>query len=237
MKNKGKYFICMAINWTNWLLTMLMCIVLELLWKNSGSGSLEKYGMIVFGGNLLFAVFWLLRDFIRLSWFFQIFYFGGYIVAEIFMFMPEGIPFSTGIEANIMQKIILTILCIGIFASKIYTMSHKKAKYKEEPILERTNRRVESTERIDSGRATRKSTEQSSYEDVYSANLVKKQQQQAIYEINKKYKEGSAAIVKANNEVGAVMFSNKTNTELAQLRKQLEKEAELRGVKGKVSIY
>jgi hypothetical protein len=33
------------------------------------------------------------------------------------------------------------------------------------------------------------------------------------------------------------MFSDRTNQEIAKLRKELEKEAELKGVKGKVSIY
>jgi hypothetical protein len=64
-----------------------------------------------------------------------------------------------------------------------------------------------------------------------------KEQQQAIYDINRKYKDGCAAIVKANGENGAFMFSDRTNQEIAKLRKELEKEAELKGVKGKVSIY
>ncbi len=59
----------------------------------------------------------------------------------------------------------------------------------------------------------------------------------AIYDINKRYKEGCTAIVKRNGEIGAFMFSDKTNYEISQLRKSLEREAELRGVKGKVSIY
>ena len=62
-------------------------------------------------------------------------------------------------------------------------------------------------------------------------------QQKAIFEINQRYKDGCAAIVKANNEVGAFTFSQKTQNEIAKLRKELEREAELRGVKGKVSIY
>ncbi len=59
----------------------------------------------------------------------------------------------------------------------------------------------------------------------------------AIYDINKRYKDGCTAIVRRNGEIGAFMFSDKTNYEIAQLRKSLEREAELRGVKGKVSIY
>lgn len=59
----------------------------------------------------------------------------------------------------------------------------------------------------------------------------------AIYDINKRYKDGCTAIVKRNGEIGAFMFSDKTNYEISQLRKSLEREAELRGVKGKVSIY
>lgn len=62
-------------------------------------------------------------------------------------------------------------------------------------------------------------------------------QKQAINEINQKYRKGCAAIVNANNENGAWMFSDKTNREIAQLRKNLEKEAVLKGVQGKVSIY
>lgn len=64
-----------------------------------------------------------------------------------------------------------------------------------------------------------------------------KEQQQAIYDINRRYREGSAAIVNANGENGAFMFLDRTNQEIAKLRKELEKEAELKGVKGKVSIY
>lgn len=64
-----------------------------------------------------------------------------------------------------------------------------------------------------------------------------KEQQQAIYDINRRYREGSAAIVNANGENGAFMFSDRTNQEIAKLRKELEKEAVLKGVKGKVSIY
>lgn len=62
-------------------------------------------------------------------------------------------------------------------------------------------------------------------------------QKQAINEINQKYRKGCEAIVNANNENGAWMFSDKTNREIAQLRKNLEKEAALKGVQGKVSIY
>lgn len=62
-------------------------------------------------------------------------------------------------------------------------------------------------------------------------------QNQAIADINRKYKEESAKIVKAHNEVGAAMFSDSTNRELSELRKKLEAEAEAKGVKGKVSIY
>lgn len=62
-------------------------------------------------------------------------------------------------------------------------------------------------------------------------------QKQAINEINQKYRKGCEAIVNANNENGAWMFSDKTNREIAQLRKNLEKEATLKGVQGKVSIY
>ena len=59
----------------------------------------------------------------------------------------------------------------------------------------------------------------------------------AIYDINKRYKDGCTAIVRRNGEIGAFMFSDKTNYEIAQLRMSREREAELRGVKGKVSIY
>lgn len=62
-------------------------------------------------------------------------------------------------------------------------------------------------------------------------------QKQAINEINQKYRKGCEAIVNANNENGAWMFSDKTNREIAQLRKNLEKEATLKDVQGKVSIY
>ncbi len=62
-------------------------------------------------------------------------------------------------------------------------------------------------------------------------------QKQAISEINQKYRKGCEAIVNANNENGAWMFSDKTNREIAQLRKDLEKEASRKGVQGKVSIY
>ena len=64
-----------------------------------------------------------------------------------------------------------------------------------------------------------------------------REQQQAIYDINRRYKEGCAAIVKANNDNGAWVNSEKTNREISKLRNELEKEAALRGVKGKVSIY
>ena len=37
--------------------------------------------------------------------------------------------------------------------------------------------------------------------------------------------------------VMGTLYSDKTNREIAQLRRQLEQEAEQRGVKGKVSIY
>ena len=50
-------------------------------------------------------------------------------------------------------------------------------------------------------------------------------------------RQGCAAIVKANNEVGAFAFSDKTNRKIKELRSKLEREAEQRGVKGKVSIY
>lgn len=66
---------------------------------------------------------------------------------------------------------------------------------------------------------------------------ITKEQQQAIYDINRRYKEESAKIVKAHGEVGAFAFSDSTNKELTDLRKRLEEEAESKGVKGKVSIY
>ena len=62
-------------------------------------------------------------------------------------------------------------------------------------------------------------------------------QKQAIYEINKKFAEKKGEIIRANGENGAYMFSRKTENEIAELRKTLEKEAETRGVKGKVNIY
>ena len=43
--------------------------------------------------------------------------------------------------------------------------------------------------------------------------------------------------MKSHDEVGAAMFSDATNRELKQLREELEKKAEAKGVKGKVSIY
>ncbi len=78
-------------------------------------------------------------------------------------------------------------------------------------------------------------TEQSSA-SAPSSGLTE-EQRNAISAINREYKEKSAAIVKSHNEVGAVMFSDATNRELKQLREELEKKAEAKGVKGKVSIY
>ena len=63
------------------------------------------------------------------------------------------------------------------------------------------------------------------------------EQKMAIADINRRYKEGTTAIVRSHNEVGAFMFSDATNREIKQLREQLEKEAIAKGVKGKVSIY
>lgn len=70
-----------------------------------------------------------------------------------------------------------------------------------------------------------------------SPSGLTEEQRKAISDINREYKERSAAIVKAHNEVGAIAFSDATNKELKQLRAELESKAEAKGVKGKVSIY
>lgn len=143
------------------------------------------------------------------------------------MFMPESIGRFIKVDANIIQKAVLTLLCIGMFANKIHTMSYEKWRYKAGSEERYNNRRKEKN--IKSERSIQQSSNISSGQA--------REQQQAISDINRRYKEGCAAIVKANNEVGAFAFSDKTNREIAELSRQLEREAEQRGVKGKVSIY
>ena len=85
--------------------------------------------------------------------------------------------------------------------------------------------------------SSKKKQEQPTYKSAKIQTGLTETQKQAINEINQKYRKGCEAIVNANNENGAWMFSDKTNREIAQLRKNLEKEAALKGVQGKVSIY
>ena len=61
--------------------------------------------------------------------------------------------------------------------------------------------------------------------------------EQAIYDINRRYNEGCAAILKAHGEDGAWMLSDETNREIIQLRETLKKEAILKGVEEEVCIY
>lgn len=223
MKEKVVYYLCKGINWTNWFITLAICDVLETLRNDT---SVDGYGYIVFVGNILFVVFWFLLS-TKGKWFYQIWFFLGYIAAEICMFMPEGIGRFIKVDANIIQKAVLTLLCIGMFASKIHTMSYEKGKYKAGSEEKYNNRRKEKNTK----------SERSVQQPSSISSGQAREQQQAISDINRRYKEGCAAIVKANNEVGAFAFSDKTNREIAELRRQLEREAEQRGVKGKVSIY
>lgn len=127
--NKALYYICKGINWTNWFITLAICYILPELFKGTYSDSLYGYGFIVFIGNILFVVFWFMFSSTRSRIVYQIWFFLGYIFAEYCMFYPVNIGFII-IDANITQKIILTILCIGMFASKIYTMSYETGEYK-----------------------------------------------------------------------------------------------------------
>ncbi len=226
MKNKALYIICKGINWINWLITLFICVTLTVISREESADGLNGYAYIVFVGNILFVVFWFLFS-TKGKWFYQIWFFLGYVAAEISMFMPESISRFIKVDANIIQKAVLTLLCIGMFASKIYTLSYDKGRYKADAYEKYNNSSKEKSVKVQ-----KKASQGSSV----SSGLTR-EQQQAIFEINKKYKEGCAAIVKANNDNGAWANSDKTNREIAQLRSQLEREAEQRGVKGKVSIY
>lgn len=88
-----------------------------------------------------------------------------------------------------------------------------------------------------SDESSKKKQKQSLDKPAKTQTGLTESQKQAINEINQKYRKGCEAIINANNENGVWMFSDKTNREIAQLRKNLEKEAALKGVQGKVSIY
>lgn len=227
MKEKLLYIFCKAINWTNWFIAYAFVYALPMLFKDQYSGGLDAYGYFVMTGNVLFVIFWFMCASTRSRWFYQIWFFLGYIWAEIVMFKPSATKSFMTIDANIGEKIILTLMCIGMFASKIYTMKYEKGSYKKGAEDRYNNRVKEKNERA----------ERSVEEPSRSSKNDDKAKREAISDINRKYKEGCAAIVKANNEVGAFAFSDKTNREIKELRNKLEREAEQRGVKGKVSIY
>lgn len=227
LKEKLLYFLCKGINWTNWFIAYAFLYVLPMLFKDQYSDGLEGYGYFVLAGNVLFVIFWFKCASTRSRWFYQIWFFLGYIGAEIAMFKSTTkVPFMY-IHANIGEKIILTLMCIGLFASKIYTMKYEKGNYKA-GAEDRYNNRV---------KEKKEKAERSVEEPSRSSKNDDKAKRDAISDINRKYKEGCAAIVKANNEVGAFAFSDKTNREIKELRSKLKREAKQRGVKGKVSIY
>ena len=227
MKEKLLYIFCKAINWTNWFIAYAFLYVLQMHYNDQYSGGLDAYGDFVLAGNVLFVIFWFKCASTRSRWFYQIWFFLGYIGAEIAMFKSTTKEPFMYIHANIGEKIILTLMCIGLFASKIYTMKYEKGNYKADA-EDRYNNRV---------KEKKEKAERSVEDPSRSSKNDDKAKRDAISDINRKYKEGCAAIVKANNEVGAFAFSDKTNREIKELRSKLEREAEQRGVKGKVSIY
>lgn len=64
-----------------------------------------------------------------------------------------------------------------------------------------------------------------------------REQEIAIVEINRKYREGCQRICDSDPNYTGLTMTDNCARQIAALRKQLEAEAEARGVKGKVSIY
>lgn len=234
-KNKVLYYICKGLNWIHWFIILLICAALSML-SEDDSYDLEGYGMIIFISTFLYVIFWYLFHYERSRILYQMWYFLGYIYADYYLlFSPTGGLASwfdiSAMHASVIQKIVLTFASICAIAHKLYTMIYEKDDYKAINHESGTERQYH--KRKEPSRNIRENSPQVSRS---SAGLTK-EQQQAIYQINRKYKEGCTAIVKANGDNGAWANSDKTNREIAQLRKRLEQEAEQRGVKGKVSIY
>lgn len=64
-----------------------------------------------------------------------------------------------------------------------------------------------------------------------------REQEIAIADINRKYREGCQRICDSDPNYTGLIMTDNCARQIAALRKQLEAEAEARGVKGKVSIY
>lgn len=131
-----------------------------------------------------------------------------------FLFSFFMLPLLTFCIENLIPLIALLLLIIGIkifFSSEGSNNTNYKSQTQPQKAPETTNVQAK-----------------------VQSNSAK---EQAIYDINRRYNEGCAAILKAHGEDGAWMLSDETNREIIQLRETLKKEAILKGVEEEVCIY
>ena len=145
--SKGTYVIFKIVNW---ILTIGFILLSALQIGGSGYGFMdgtENFYHIVAIGYLLFIVVWFFKHDTSSRILYQMWVFIAYIYANFVMFAAPGyvsqLPFlQHGMDASLIQKIVLAAVSVLALVSKICTMAHETREYRSHGV-DRYNQRLE----------------------------------------------------------------------------------------------